>query len=50
MQTMRVGEWRDRLEQKWETKNFEFEGGLSAWCMQVLPEVQRARWATFFKV
>ncbi|KAJ5459063.1 hypothetical protein N7530_011007 [Penicillium desertorum] len=50
MQTMRVEEWRDRLEQKWETKNFEFEGGLSAWCMQVLPGVQRERWATFFKV
>ncbi|EED19636.1 hypothetical protein TSTA_029140 [Talaromyces stipitatus ATCC 10500] len=45
-----VEEWKDRLAEKWGTKEFEFEGGLSSWCMQVLPEVQRERWATFFKV
>lgn len=50
IQTMWLEEWKDRLEEKWKTKGFEFEGGLSAWCMQVLPEVQRERWATFFKV
>lgn len=50
MQAIRVEEWKDRLEDKWGTKNFEFEGGLSAWCMQVLPEVQRMRWAALFKV
>ncbi|KAL2820127.1 hypothetical protein BJX63DRAFT_428448 [Aspergillus granulosus] len=44
-----VEEWKDSLAKKWETKNFEFEGGLSAWCMRVLPEPQRTRWAAFFR-
>lgn len=44
-----VEEWKDRLAEKWETADFTFEGGLSAWCMRVLPEPQRARWATFFQ-
>ncbi|OBT88509.1 hypothetical protein VE02_03445 [Pseudogymnoascus sp. 03VT05] len=35
-------------EEEWETADFEFEGGLSAWCSRVLPEPQRTRWATFF--
>ncbi|KAK2874914.1 hypothetical protein FQN49_001953 [Arthroderma sp. PD_2] len=43
-----VEEWKDRLAAKWETADLTFEGGLSAWCMRVLPEPQRARWATFF--
>lgn len=50
IQTLWAEEWKDRLEEKWKTKDFEFKGGLSAWCMRVLPEVQRERWATFFKV
>ncbi|OBT78713.1 hypothetical protein VF21_02574 [Pseudogymnoascus sp. 05NY08] len=41
-------EWKDRLAEEWETADFEFEGGLSAWCSRVLPEPQRTRWATFF--
>ncbi|KAL4999761.1 hypothetical protein BDV10DRAFT_200448 [Aspergillus recurvatus] len=44
-----VEEWKDRLADKWETEDFEYEGGLSAWCMRVLPEPQRTRWATFFQ-
>lgn len=48
-QTIKVGDWKDKLSQKWETADFAFEGGLSSWCMQVLPEPQRSRWATFFK-
>lgn len=44
-----VEEWKDRLEEKWETAELAIEGGLSAWCMRVLPEPQRARWATFFQ-
>ncbi|KFY87295.1 hypothetical protein V500_07098 [Pseudogymnoascus sp. VKM F-4518 (FW-2643)] len=43
-----IEEWKDRLEEEWETADFEFEGGLSAWCSRVLPEPQRTRWATFF--
>lgn len=43
-----VEEWKDRLAEEWETADFEFEGGLSAWCSRVLPEPQRTRWATFF--
>ncbi|KAL2848384.1 hypothetical protein BJY01DRAFT_246398 [Aspergillus pseudoustus] len=44
-----VEEWKDSLADKWETKDFEFEGGLSAWCRRVLPEPQRTRWAAFFE-
>lgn len=44
-----IEEWKDRLAKEWETDDFEFEGGLSAWCSRVLPESQRSRWATFFK-
>lgn len=47
--TIKIGEWKEKLSEKWETANFVFEGGLSSWCMQVLPEPQRSRWATFFK-
>ncbi|OBT67190.1 hypothetical protein VE03_02603 [Pseudogymnoascus sp. 23342-1-I1] len=43
-----IEEWKDRLAKEWETADFEFEGGLSAWCSRVLPEPQRTRWATFF--
>ncbi|KGO52106.1 Tetratricopeptide-like helical [Penicillium expansum] len=46
---IRIEEWKDRLAEKWETADFTFEGGLSAWCMRVLPEPQRTRWATFFQ-
>ena len=45
-----VEEWKDRLAEKWETEDFAFEGSLSAWCMSVRPEPQRARWATFFQI
>lgn len=48
-QTIKIKEWKDRLSKKWETADFAFEGGLSAWCMTVLPEPQRSRWATLFK-
>ncbi|GAM40351.1 NACHT domain protein [Talaromyces pinophilus] len=48
-QTIAIKEWKDRLAKKWETADFAFEGGLSSWCMQILPEPQRSRWATFFK-
>ncbi|KAJ5413252.1 hypothetical protein N7465_005557 [Penicillium sp. CMV-2018d] len=44
-----IEEWKDRLAEKWETADFAFAGGLSAWCMRVLPEPQRTRWATFFQ-
>lgn len=48
-QTMWIEEWKDKLSAKWGTQYFVFEGGLSAWCIQVLPEPQRSRWATFFR-
>ncbi|KAF7159523.1 hypothetical protein CNMCM5623_004861 [Aspergillus felis] len=48
-QTIWIEEWKDKLSEKWETEDFALEGGLSAWCMQVLPEPQRSRWATFFR-
>lgn len=48
--SMWIEEWKDRLAEKWETEDFAFEGGLSAWCASVLREVQRERWTTFFKV
>jgi hypothetical protein len=44
-----IEEWKDQLSEKWETADFAFEGGLSAWCMRVLPEPQRSRWARFFQ-
>jgi tetratricopeptide (TPR) repeat protein len=44
-----VESWKDRLAEKWKTKDFEYEGGLTAWCMRVLPEPQRTRWAAFFQ-
>lgn len=48
-QTIKFREWKEKLSEKWETADFVFKGGLSSWCMQVLPEPQRSRWATFFK-
>ncbi|KAL4956079.1 hypothetical protein BDW69DRAFT_159245 [Aspergillus filifer] len=48
-QVIWVEEWKDRLAEKWKTKVFEYEGGFSAWCMRVLPEPQRTRWAAFFQ-
>ncbi|KAL2794552.1 hypothetical protein BJX66DRAFT_303401 [Aspergillus keveii] len=48
-QVIWVEDWKDRLAEKWKTKDFEFEGGFSAWCMRVLPEPQRTRWAAFFQ-
>lgn len=45
-----IEDWKDRLVKKWYTADFTFERGLSAWCMSVLPEPQRARWAKMFKV
>jgi hypothetical protein len=47
-QVIWVEEWKDSLAEKWETESFEYEGGLSAWCMRILPEPQRTRWAAFF--
>ena len=44
-----VEEWKERLAEKWNTADFMFEGGLSAWYMRILPEPQRALWATFFQ-
>ncbi|OQE07976.1 hypothetical protein PENVUL_c011G07255 [Penicillium vulpinum] len=44
-----IEDWKDRLAKKWETADFTFTDGLSAWCMRVLPEPQRARWALFFQ-
>ncbi|KAL3429846.1 hypothetical protein BDV09DRAFT_202726 [Aspergillus tetrazonus] len=43
-----VEDWKDSLAEKWETESFKYEGGLSAWCMRILPEPQRTRWAAFF--
>ena len=48
-QTVWIEEWKDKLSEKWGAADFSFEGGLSAWCMRVLPEPQRSRWATFFR-
>lgn len=45
-----IEDWKDRLTEKWETAGFAFDGGLSAWCMRILPEPQRTRWAKMFKV
>lgn len=48
-QAIWVKEWKDKLAEKWRTKDFEYEGGYAAWCMRVLPEPQRTRWAGFFQ-
>ncbi|KAJ5404393.1 hypothetical protein N7509_004264 [Penicillium cosmopolitanum] len=46
-----VEEWKDRLTEKWESTEFAFpDDGLLAWCMHALPEPQKTRWATVFKV
>ncbi|CAI7642866.1 unnamed protein product [Penicillium pancosmium] len=45
-----IEDWKDRLVKKWETADFTFDGGLSAWCMSILPEPQKARWARMFKI
>ncbi|RDL30658.1 Tetratricopeptide-like helical [Venustampulla echinocandica] len=47
--TIWVEEWKDKLAEKWETADSAYEGTLSAWCMRVLPEPQKARWATLFQ-
>jgi hypothetical protein len=44
-----IEDWKDGLVKKWEITDFSFDGGLSAWCMRVLPEPQRTRWAKMFK-
>ncbi|KAL3460099.1 hypothetical protein BJX64DRAFT_278710 [Aspergillus heterothallicus] len=44
-----VEEWKDSLAEKWKTKDFAYEGGFAAWCLRVLPEPQRTRWAAFFQ-
>jgi tetratricopeptide (TPR) repeat protein len=45
-----IEDWKDRLVKKWNTEDLTFEGGLSGWCMSVLPEPQATRWAKMFKV
>lgn len=45
-----IEDWKDGLAKKWETADFKFDGGLSAWCMRVLPEPQRTRWVKMFEV
>jgi tetratricopeptide (TPR) repeat protein len=45
-----IEDWKDGLAKKWETTDFTFDGGFSAWCMRVLPEPRRTRWAKMFKV
>ncbi|KAJ6134390.1 hypothetical protein N7523_000712 [Penicillium sp. IBT 18751x] len=52
-QVVWIDEWKEKLAEKWvgagkEQLNLDV-GGLSAWCLQVLPEVQRDRWGQFFK-
>ncbi|KOS37676.1 hypothetical protein ACN38_g11524 [Penicillium nordicum] len=49
VQIIWIEEWKDRLAEEWETADFALTGGLSAWCMRVLPEPQRTRWATLFQ-
>ncbi|KAJ6182853.1 hypothetical protein N7485_001495 [Penicillium canescens] len=44
-----IEDWKDKLSEKWGAADFAFEGGLSAWCMRVLPKPQRSRWATLFR-
>jgi hypothetical protein len=49
-QVIWVEEWKDRLAEKWKSAEFAFpDGGFVAWCMHVLPEPQKTRWATVFK-
>jgi hypothetical protein len=45
-QVIWIEEWKERLAKKWEIEDFGFEDELSAWCMRVLPEPQRSRFAT----
>lgn len=54
-QVIWIEEWKDKLLEKWtetetETVDLPGDGGLSAWCMQVLPKAQKSRWAEYFKV
>jgi hypothetical protein len=50
-QVIWVEEWKDRLAEKWKSAEVAFpDGGFVAWCMHVLPEPQKTRWATVFKV
>ncbi|KAL4886719.1 hypothetical protein BJY04DRAFT_213475 [Aspergillus karnatakaensis] len=51
-QVIWVEEWKDRLAEKWKTRELELEheGGFWAWGIRVLPEPQRTRWAAFFQV
>lgn len=50
-QVIWVEEWKDRLAEKWKSEEIAFpEGGFLAWCKHVLPEPQKTRWATVFKV
>lgn len=47
-------ERKEKLAEKWvgtgtESLNFD-DGGLPAWCMQVLLSAQKDRWNKFFKV
>jgi hypothetical protein len=49
-QVIWVEDWKDRLAEKWKSSKIEFpDGGFLAWCMYVLPEPQKTRWATVFK-
>lgn len=49
-----IDEWKEKLAEKWLGAGAEpldlYDGGLSTWCMQVLPEAQKDRWGKFFKV
>jgi hypothetical protein len=50
-QVIWVEEWKDRLAEKWKTTELTFpKGGFLAWCMHVLPEPQKTRWATLFQI
>lgn len=49
-QVVWVEEWKDSLADKWRTADVAFpEDSFLAWCMHVLPEPQKKRWATVFK-
>ncbi|KAI9375585.1 hypothetical protein BJX61DRAFT_539736 [Aspergillus egyptiacus] len=48
--TIWVEEWKDMLAEKWQAADWEFEGGLSAWVLRLLPEELKDRWRTFFQV
>ncbi|KAL2817712.1 hypothetical protein BDW59DRAFT_165869 [Aspergillus cavernicola] len=53
-QVVWIEEWKDGLLEKWTYTETEAadssDGGLSGWCMQILPKAQRDRWQKFFKV